>query len=386
VKKIKVVDAIMGSGKTSAAINKINNDEENKYIFITPYLDEVDRIIEKCNNKKFYSPKNIGQGKLESLHNLLSKGCNIASTHALFKTYDEKTEELLRLNNYILILDEVCDVVEQLQLKKDDLPSILELGLATIEDDFLIWNSNKIDYDGKYDDIKTMALNKNLIVVNNCLLMWNFPVDVFKAFKQVYILSYMFDAQIQKYYYDYHKVEYEYYGTKYENGKYYFSKEYILPTYVKQLKNKISIIEDDKINDVGDKETSLSVSWFKRELIKKSKDRYLIKTLKKNILNFFTNKMKSTSKETMWTTFKDCKDSLSGQGYTKGFVSVNARATNEFADRIYLAYCVNIYLNPLIKQFFEKKGIEVDEGKYALSEMIQWIWRSRIRWGMGVLS
>jgi hypothetical protein len=112
---------------------------------------------------------------------------------------------------------------------------------------------------------------------------------------------------------------------------------------------------------------------------KKTKERFLLNTLKKNVLNYFTNKVKTNSKENMWTTFKESRDALSGQGYTKGFVAVNARATNEFANKKFLAYCVNVYLNPLVKQFFINRNIEVKEDEYALSEMIQWIWRSRIR-------
>lgn len=44
--KINIVDSIMGSGKTSWAIQKMNEDKNNKYVFITPFLDEVKRIEE----------------------------------------------------------------------------------------------------------------------------------------------------------------------------------------------------------------------------------------------------------------------------------------------------------------------------------------------------
>jgi hypothetical protein len=83
----------------------------------------------------------------------------------------------------------------------------------------------------------------------------------------------------------------------------------------------------------------------------------------------------------MWTTFKDFQKYLSGKGYTKGFVSVNARATNEFRHKKNLAYCANIFLNPIIKQFFQTKDIKIYEEQYALSELVQWIWRSAIRDG-----
>ena len=36
--KIKVVDSIMGSGKTSWAIDRMNYNDNKKYVYITPYL------------------------------------------------------------------------------------------------------------------------------------------------------------------------------------------------------------------------------------------------------------------------------------------------------------------------------------------------------------
>ena len=86
----------------------------------------------------------------------------------------------------------------------------------------------------------------------------------------------------------------------------------------------------------------------------------------------------------MWTTFKDYKSKLSGSGYTKGFVSLGTRATNDYADKSALAYCSNTFLNPMVKQFFHMHNVEVNENMYALSELIQWIWRSRIRQGLSI--
>ena len=56
--KINIVDAICGSGKTSAAINYINQSaDETKFLYITPYLTEVDRIIKSCPQKHFKQPE-----------------------------------------------------------------------------------------------------------------------------------------------------------------------------------------------------------------------------------------------------------------------------------------------------------------------------------------
>ena len=49
-----------------------------------------------------------------------------------------------------------------------------------------------------------------------------------------------------------------------------------------------------------------------------------------------------------------------------------------------MAYCVNYFLNPLIKNYFITFGVRIEEDKCALSEMLQWIWRSAIREGKDI--
>ena len=97
------------------------------------------------------------------------------------------------------------------------------------------------------------------------------------------------------------------------------------------------------------------------------------------MINYFQNIVKSKSKENMWSCFKDYKTKLKGNGYTKGFVSCNARATNDYRNKKNLAYVVNTFNNPMILKFFRAKNVEVDEDSYALSELIQWIFRSQLR-------
>ena len=79
--------------------------------------------------------------------------------------------------------------------------------------------------------------------------------------------------------------------------------------------------------------------------------------------------------------FKDYKSKLKGEGYSKGFIPVNSRATNEYKDRFNIAYPVNRFLNPYVKNFFTSNNIEINENGWALSEMLQFIWRSAIRDG-----
>lgn len=375
-KEIKIVDSMMGTGKTTWAIQQMQEDNNNNYIYITPYLSEIQRIKKSVTNKKFYEPLNFGKGKLDSLHNLIIQNKNIASTHSLFKMATEETIKLLKANSYILILDEVMNVVEEVNLKRDDIDLLLKNELIIIEkDNKVLWNKDKIELDTQYNLLKNMCLNENIFYVNNTLLMWTFPIKIFKAFKDVYVLTYLFKGQIQRYYYDLYNINYKYHSVKLDRK---INKctliNYIEKYNMKQISNNINILLNDKINNIGLDDYSLSKSWFT-----KSKNKILIKQLKKNVENYFRNKIKGKSKINMWTTYKDYKNKLIGKGYTNGFVSLNCRATNDYIDKENLVYCANIFLNPIIKQFFIDKKVDVDEDIFALSELIQWVWRSRIR-------
>jgi hypothetical protein len=379
-KPIKVIDSIMGSGKTSAAINLMNSEPDTNFIYITPYLDEVKRI-KQSTNRNFYSPEYYQNNKLyntkfDSLHALLSEEKNIVSTHALFKRANRETRELIYNGNYTLILDEVMDVVEKLSIKKNDLDGLFKLGLLYEKDGYLLWNDEEKEWDSRYNDIRDMALNYNLIKYHDNVLIWTFPADIFKSFKEVYLLTYQFDAQLQKYYYDLHHIDYDYYIAENINNTYSFNPrptDYSEKEIKERIKSKINIIEHDKLNRIGDEPFSLSKNWYSNA------GDPVLKQLKRHTENYYRNIVSSKANENLWTTFKDYKGKLSGKRYTRAFLSLNIRATNEYRDRINLAYLLNRFPNTIIDNFMKSKGIDMDKDYYAISECLQWIWRGAIR-------
>ncbi|NFO98782.1 hypothetical protein FDC62_11370 [Clostridium botulinum] len=372
--EIKIIDAPMGKGKTQSIIHKMNKDLEHNYIYITPFLSEVERIKESCKGRKFIEPEKYGT-KTKGLEYLILNNRNIATTHSLFKYATEQLKTLLQSNKYILCLDEVMDVIQEVDVKKGDLEILLKNELITVADNGLVtWNEDKEEFQSRYNDIKELCRNNHVYLIRDKMLIWLFPIEIFEMFEEVYVMTYLFKGQIQKYYYNMFKIKYEYYHVKKELNTYKIKKGYNDYNNGQSYKNLIHIIQEDKINSIGNKDTALSVSWFKN-----SNNAILVKQLQKNLLNFFTNKVKSNSKNNLWTTFKKYKSKLTGNGYARGFISLSLRATNDYASRSCLAYCSNRYINPMIVGFFKDNNIDIDEDMYALSEMLQWIFRGAIR-------
>lgn len=379
---IKIVDSIMGSGKTEHIIDLMNSEmEQDNIIYITPYIDEVKRIKDRVISKRFYEPKEKEEihfySKSASLKYMLKNSYNIATTHALFKIIDNETEDLLEASNYVLVLDEVLDVISHVELKKADLHIVFEgYKLLEADDDGTVrLGSGAKAYmelgGGKFDYLLSMAKLERLFLFQDTILLWEFPVSVFKHFKDVYILTYLFDGQIQKHFFDYYKVDYTKfsiintdnvrklvpYDKKYDEAR------------ILDLKSKIDIY-DGKYNTVGESPTSLSFNWYK------TKTSSVKEVIGKNVYNFFRHEKGLLYKDCIWTSYKN---SIKVANYAKSFIPHNLRATNDYSDTKAVAYCVNRYVSPFIDRYFSEKGIIVNHDIYALSEMLQLIWRSGIR-------
>ncbi len=377
--EVNIVDAIMGAGKTQSIMNYINQSD-NRFLVITPFLDEIVRYRKYCKSKNFKSPKfENKQSKLDNIKTLIERGENIVSTHALFQKFDSELIDICRAQNYTLIMDEVANVIDEYSITKQDF-EILKNTYVIInpETKQLIWKEEYADYHGKFDNEKRLCELGSLVCYGNDLMVWLFPIETFNSFRTIFILTYEFKLQLQKYYYDYYGLKYKFWSVAgndldnyclvdYEPDKNYLNYNY---------ENLIHICELDKMNMIGDRDSDLSKTWYSR-----NKNNASMKVLKNNISNFFRNIRNDSSSDNIWTTFKDYQSFLKGKGYTKGYLPLNSRATNEYRDRTSVVYPVNRYLNPFVKNFFISNNIEINEDGYALSEMLQFIWRSAIRDG-----
>ena len=381
--KIKVIDLIMGGGKTQFCHKYMNENKDNKYIYITPYLEEIKRLIgDKDNRTHFYTerhfrePLHLGSGKLEGLHELLLKENNIATTHALFRMSNTETIDLVATSAYTLMLDEALSIVDMFDIGCKDYDMLLNNKLIDVDDMGVVtWLDD--EYEGKFDSFKALCKNGIVAQVKRTtkvqFLAWNFSADYFNAFTEVYIFTYLFESSLMKCYFDMHEIEYEKYTV--ENNKLILHKD--KKPYDKQsIRNLINIYEGN-LNIVGDKETALSMNWFKNNIGLRSR-------LKNNTYNYFKHIVEAKANTIIWTTFKSNRNHIKGSGYSRRFIPCNTRATNEYKDCFNLAYCCNRYISPDYITYFNKHNVVIDEDLFALSELIQWVWRSAIRDGNSI--
>lgn len=385
---IRVCDAIMGNGKSQSAITYINDHPELKFIYITPYLEEAARIKNGCPNADFKEPQQLQRfnySKLEHTHHLILKGENVATTHAAFKNYTEEVLDAIKGYGYTLIIDENVDVLETCDIHEDDIQLAVDAGYVEYKDNQ--YSLIKNDYRGNaMKELFWLLRSRQITRIDDeengsvrTLFYWVLPPDLITSFRDVFILTYLFEGQSLYNFLKIYNLEYINIGIEeidYGTGFRFCDTVTYVPEYVSHIKDMVKIVDNEKLNSVGDSPTALSMNWFKKNKA------VAVPQLKRNIENLFKNIWKdSLVKQRMWATFKGQREVLKGKGYTNGFAMFNLRASNNFRAREYLVYACNIYMNVDEKKFYAVHGIEVDEDRYALSVMVQWIWRSAIRDG-----
>lgn len=371
---ITIVDARMGRGKSSAAIRYMNEHKDDKrFLYITPFLDEVDRICQRCD---FDQPNSDYASKSKELKYYLQHGHNVSTTHSLFYLMDDEALQLVRDMHYSLIVDESLQVVEKVAVTNKDLKLITE-SLATVDDHgFIHWIDP--EYAGKFSGYKDIADAGCLCCVDTVLLDVLNPEQL-RAFEEIFMLTYMFSGQYQKAYLDFFGLNYSVIGIEEDDFGFKFSSKPDAPPPT-NYKSLINIVEKQLPYNIGDDYASLSKNWYKQRGYGNKE----ISALRRGMRNFFYGIQSGNTRTRLWTCYKDDVDKLvdaKTKRYKNNFLQVGARATNAYRSCTDVAYMVNKFIDPCIMKLFYKNGVNVDHNAYALSEMLQWIWRSAIRDG-----
>lgn len=394
---VKVCDSIMGSGKSSAAINyMLEHKDTERFIYVTPFLDETERIQEACAGMDFQLPSAKGSGvdyrKRTHLQQLIEERHNVAITHALLATCNNEIADIIRDNEYTVIIDEAIDIFNQVDIKKTDLDVLMRCGYLSKH---YINDSSEISYyerqkefeyeQGAFSKIFMYSENKRLLCMSdkgNVFCCWEFNPCILTAAKEVIILTYLFEHTPMRCLMEINHIAYGHvYVQKTNDSKYRFvNYPTPQPEYVKDLPNLIHVCEDDKLNDIGKMKTALSYSWIKSQA--KLSNNGKLDILRKKLNTFFRVRCAHLpSSNRMWSTFKLGEKYLCASGFIKSFLSYNCRAVNGLRNKQALAYLVNIFVNPNLKRYLYENNVTINDDGYALHTMIQWIWRSAIRDG-----
>lgn len=388
---VKVCDAIMGSGKTSATINYINEHPEKHFIYITPYLAEAERITKACPTADFIEPTNadykFGFSKTNHTAELVRERRNIASTHKALSLYTPEMYQELKDAHYTVIIDEEISVItEDVGINYDDILLMKEAGYVDeiAPSEFALTDKGRQYNGGRLATLVKKMWSQPLVVSNTCRstksYYWKFSKELFSAADEVFVLTYLFDHSEMQMFFAISGIEYSNIGISYtpETGYHFCDHKDYIPSYVANLDQMIQIEQKERLNEIGQHKTSLSMGWYQTKP-------ELVAQLQKNLYNYFFNRTKEWPVQyRMCGTFKSHWGKIRGKGYWNSDVVFSQNATNAYSDKVVLAYPVNLFANPGVINFYRSRGQEFDNDRWALSTMVQWIWRSAIRNGQQI--
>ena len=411
---IKILDCLCGQGKSTFVKNMIAENPQKKYLYIAPYLSECHRFagtaydlkdvrkkplfvqdskwdyvhVEPTNpyerslthlNFRHPNTRNSEGSKEASLCNLLSAGHNIVSTHALFT--DLGSNAIASAKDYTLIIDETVNVYE-LDSRKKDVDYCLNHELMYLDADGITLRFNRANLGvakggedtavgSRYEDLAVQCDLGQLLFVNGKAVVWELSIELIKSFKEVWVCTYMFENSDMCSYFKKHELEYEY--VQIDGAK-----------RSVDVAHLIEVVTDRKLNSVGEI-VELSSSASKRDLKDDAKSglkkNFIRDSLKNNLHNLVNQKWKAKADDRLWTAYKDQEKHIGNSKYSKQFLAFNYKATNEFINVHHVAFMLDVYQNPLVQQVCLERGVETSNDHFAISTLIQFVFRSAVRKG-----
>ena len=380
---VKIVDSIMGSGKTTWYMEYVNRHPEQKFIIVVPYIEECNRILEKCKERGFVQPETKDMpSKSASFHELLRMRHNIVTCHALFVCLKLTEEEiaLIEQERYTLIVDETPPVAEELRLTENEIRALRSSGAIQIEEETkrAKWSGGK-NFPNIASEVRR-ELERREYYYENDSLIWTLPERLITAFAECMVFTFMFTGTHFEAYLRAKGIGYEVYHLA--DGELAIG-EPSLREEKARIRTLLDICDNEKWNRIGEYETRgrrpFSMSWWENSK-RSDRDRAL-----GNVRCFYQH-YGAKAGEAMWTLparfyeEKGCRV----KDYASAFCPCNLRATNAFREARYLAYLLDIYEPPVIKNWFAARGQMTNERVYALNMLVQWVWRSAVRDGQKI--
>lgn len=388
-KVVEVLDSVMGSGKTTAVLAWMDNHPEQRYIYVSPLLSEVvegGRVDNNTHNIAWATPSTDNDEgyatKQEALLAILREGMSVLCTHKLYLAMTDEHMALVEAHGYIVILDEEVSVIDGINnYSYSDIRWLMQYGHVTVcdEDGMLQWNgTEEIGKYHKYEQLKHLCDAQSLYTAkrSESILVTQLPVRLITAAKRVIILTYMFEGNILDCFLRLKNIESKP-----------FTDVVVNQIDMDKIRSLVTIVPAPKIFTLKGK---LSSTWWKSASTADIR----------NVTNAISSVCRSTKADPaklMYTLprsrfHKDGRQVVvSPKGYRQykdedGVVKYcwlpcTIRATNDYAEKNVLIHAYRRHPLQSVNAYLQDYGQPIDIEVFALSELLQWTWRSAIRNG-----
>lgn len=383
---IEIIDGIMSSGKTTGIIDWMNNNPQHSYLYVSPLLTEVEeRIPVQCQQLEFESPNTINhRTKAQHLKELLEQGKNVSFTHSLFTSLTKDHLRLIKKNKYVLIVDEEIDFIDQYQggdYKREDIITLEKSDHIKIREDDLgrvewTWDKDKFEEDSNYAKLKRMCELGMLYCArrDRGMIVIHLPLALIQASVRTIVMTYMFEGSVMSRFMEMKGVEVKY-----------FDEINLMKTEAEVKLNAcelIELIETPSTRKVGDiSHKRLTSSWYKNSAT--GDDLKAVESAIRSVCRKYSKDdvLYTLPKELVLPKKGKPKIKVKSFPANECFLYAGTRATNLYSDRGVMVHAFNRYPLVAVSAYLQDYGFPIDPDHFALTELIQWVWRSKIRKG-----
>jgi hypothetical protein len=384
-KLINIIDQPCGTGKTTRMLSSFQKGE--KYLVVVPLLSEVQRVVRDAS-VTFTQPETDEHGtKAAHLEALLRAGENIVTTHALYKDLAKLAAAGL-LDDHHIFIDEVLDVVQPVPgpTSKSFQEFYLDKGYVFQRRDGLIIPTNKWDEDFTQvsDTLQSrlyrLARSRSLYRVDGEFFLWALPEVLLRAGKSMTVLTYLAEGSLMLAYMRRLEIPYRHERWPGDAG----------------FRNSVSeLVTVRGLSSVEDPRKGIRFSFSGQTSAtgKEARDKAVSQALKKlrerQLRGVDLSQVLLTCAKENWYLGGD-ESSGKPAGFSKGSRMFDAvwlpnttRGTNDFSRATVCIYLYDQYLHPGLARWLGLSSREAND-RYALSELIQWVFRSRVRNGQPI--
>ena len=395
-KVIEIIDYPCVSCKTTKMIE--NFKEDQKYLVILPLLSEVDRVIEASKGIEFVQPdeNDNAQGtKTSSLESQLLLGNNIATTHSMY----EKLVPLIRdglLDDYDIIIDEVPEVVKMVTSKSKT--SIQEFYLDTgymdvdattglVRPTMKWWHHRDDVSDTLSPKILNFAETGCLYLQEGKMFIWALPQSILNAGRSVTVMTYKSEGSMLLAYLRKLGLPFEVSNDNQleENFRARAAELITIEGIPALSKTNFSYTAQVKGMSSPSYATKIARSLKnlrERKLVGVDINNILL-TSKKDAWNKAANDNNPNTADEDETPKKNSKPGVFAKGSRMkdvNWVANTTRGTNDYMHCSHLIYLYDQNINFIVARWLGDSS-QAFKDAYALTELIQWVWRSRVRRG-----
>ena len=386
-----IIDYPCGLGKTTALISVLERMPDLKVLVVVQTLDEVKRMVSSAPVGRLHTPEDPGSNyrtKGEQLDPLVRAGKSIVITHNLYERAGTLAYQGA-FESYKVIIDEVPDAVSPSKLnldpksfkefyidpgycslRKDGLVVMTDRGLEeegrlkSALDERLISNisSGRLYYDGKQHFIQTL------------------PTSLFTHTDGVIVLTFLSEGSLFLKFLEKFQIDYTVSKSRQCHQRFQLqARDYLKIHRMSSL---------DKVSFSYSKQTSYTPKSAEltkvRNALKNLRQRNLAVVDLENLMitcaqkNWYKRLGRDFDKE------KPALFSINSRMFEgANWLENTTRGTNKYLHCTHAIYLYEQNANPISLRWLNADNAEF-RAAYALTEIVQWLWRSQLRRGKAV--